>query len=304
MSTAAEEDVSFAPIIEPQTPTPPAYPTPVAAPAILPSGLKRYKCDGCGGAIEYQESQGLFKCPYCSSVYEASAGAEAGGAAVRAIHDVVKTLEGIDTHMSVERWQKKAADVQDKIDFKYIEFDNSFPRKAGSLAVIAWIAAALLFLFVVGQSFIAAFLLAGVLAAIGYGLFTMFTNAKKEFEAEAAQMRENELGPVHDKLKELGAVLNDGSISIGFTESTTVPQRYCVCCHKNVMPKKPEGVKGANFANTNLLLTVATCGMWIPAWIIMAVLMKGGGSASRALRSGACPECGTTTLFPARIPNV
>ena len=50
------------------------------------------KCESCGGTVEYQDGQGLFKCKYCASVYETEA-VDGGQAVVRTIHIVQKKLE-------------------------------------------------------------------------------------------------------------------------------------------------------------------------------------------------------------------
>ncbi|MFH0965817.1 MAG: hypothetical protein V2A58_17610 [Planctomycetota bacterium] len=309
--TQAEPGPLSAPAPAPDSP-PVIPPQPRAAaepPAVRPAAsLKSMQCESCGGAVEYQDGQGLFKCKYCGSVYE-SESADGGHAVVRTIRLVEKKLDNIESHTrktadiaSEERLQKKAALVQDKIDFKYIEFENSFGRKAGSAAIILWIIGAVLVIYGVGNSAVAA--VVGLVAvAAGVGLFLLFKKAKAQFVTESEQMRRDELEPVYDQLRRAGATLEGGAISLGFTESTSVPMRYCVCCHKNITPQKIAGAGGGSLSGVNLLLTVMTCGLWIPAWILIAVMSKVGGAAGRAIRSGKCPECGAGTLFPARIPN-
>jgi ribosomal protein S27E len=284
----------------------------VAAPAPAPQqALLSMRCQGCGGSVEYHPGQGRFVCKYCRSEYEASTD-DGGHAVVRTIQVITKKLESIDDQTresrdiaSEQRLQKKAQAVQDKIDFKYIEFDNSFARKAGSAAVLLCIIGGVALIGGLSdlKEYWGALLLGLILAAAGVGLFLLFKQAKARYVAESAQIKQSELEPIYEQLRRVGAVLDGGAVSVGYTESTSVPLRYCVCCHKNITPAKGSGGGGA-LSGVNLWLTIITCGAWIPAWIMIAALSKAGGMASRAMRSGACPQCGTTTLFPARIESV
>jgi len=267
--------------------------------------LRSLRCEGCGGSVSFQEGQGGFACNYCGSQYEAGMD-DAGHAVVRTIQVMVKRLDQIERNTGAtrdiaqeERLQKRAQGVQDKIDFKYIEFDHSLGRKMGSAAVILWILGGVLLLC--GSRVM---LVGLVVIALGVGCFFWFRNAKVRYLAETAQLRQSELEPLHEQLRALGAVLDDGVAAVGYTESTAVPQRYCVCCHKNITPAKAMGGGGGSgfVQGVNLWLTLVTCGMWIPAWLIIEILSRAGGMTGRALRSGACPECGNHTLFPARLP--
>jgi hypothetical protein len=105
-------------------------------------------------------------------------------------------------------------------------------------------------------------------------------------------------------LRKVGAVLEGGNVSLGYTESTSTPQRYCVSCHQNVTPAKGKGSGGGALTGVNFFLTIVTCGMWLPAWILIGLLTRGSSAARRAVAKGKCPMCGGTPLFPARIVNV
>jgi DNA-directed RNA polymerase subunit RPC12/RpoP len=273
----------------------------VAAPRPAPV-LRSMRCEGCGGTVTFQEGQGQFLCNYCDSRYEAGFN-DAGQAVVHTI--VMKRLDSIEKSSrssrdiaQEERLQKKAQNVQDKIDFKFIEFDNGWCRRAGSLAVILWIFGVVVMCF--GGTAVALGLL---IVGLGVGAFLFFKQAKARYAAEVAQMKQNELEPIYAELRRIGAVLDGGAVAVGYTESTAVPQRYCVCCHKNVVPAKAGGGgTAASMRGANLLITFLTCGMWIPAWFFIEAMSGAQGMAGRALRSGACPDCGTKTLFPARLP--
>jgi len=275
------------------------------------SGLRSMDCKGCGGKVEYQDGQGLFKCKYCGSVYE-SESTTAGNVAIKAIHIVQKKLEKIEEHtkstadmMQEERLQKKAALKQDEIDYKYVEFENSLARKIGTIAPILWLVGlVVLFISFGGRFNIVAFIMGGGIIAAGVGAFMYFKKAKDAFTQGLEDLKKRELEPIYEKLKQVGSVLEDGTVSLGFTESTSVPMRYCVCCHKNVTPSKKEGASFAGLSGTNLILAVLTCGMWIPAWFFIEVMARGGRLAKKTMQKGTCPECGNTTLFPARIPRV
>lgn len=273
------------------------------------ANLMSLKCKGCGGTVEYYEGQGLFKCRFCGSVYETDDG---GQGAVKAIKVVEQRLESIEAHtqatagMATEgRLQKKAQEIQDKIDYMFIEFDNSSGRKAGSYAILLWILGGLMFFVGLAASgFRAPGIVIGLfLIGAGVGLYFLYRKAKETYEANIAYVSQSELTPVYDQLRELGSLLPGGAVSVGYMESTSVPQRYCVICHQNVMPVKDAGGTHGLFHGTNLILTVLTCGLWIPAWLIMTAMMKTGSVAKRAMKSGRCSMCGTSTLFPARIPN-
>jgi predicted RNA-binding Zn-ribbon protein involved in translation (DUF1610 family) len=268
------------------------------------------QCQGCGGAVDYQPGVGLFKCKFCGSVYESDS--SDGGGTVRAIKVIEKKLDTIEKHtgetagmMGEQRLQKKASDIQDKIDFKYIEFENGSARKLGSAAVVVWIIGGIVILVGLCNLWkgLIAVLIGGVLIAVGVGLFGKFKKTKQEFVDTVNQITQNELDAVHEQLKKLGSVLPGGQVSVGYTESTSVPMRYCVACHKNVTPAKEEGKGFAGMSGMNMTLTFLTCGLWLPAWIMIEVMSRAGGVASRAMRKGKCPQCGNEILFPARIPN-
>jgi len=302
---------------EPAAPSAPAQETPeqAAPPTPAPSGggLMKMECKGCGGTIEYRPEQGLFKCKFCQSVYEVEATA-GGGVSVTAIKIIEKKLDNIEGYtktsasaMSEERLQKKAAAVQDKIDYSYIEFENSPIRRLATGAVLGGIVGVVLAIAGLANMTEAAgwvlIVIGGLLVAGAVVVMQRFKAAKTAFNRKAEETKQQELEPIYNRLREIGATMDGGAVSLGFTESTSVPQRYCVCCHKNIVPAKSGGGLGGAVSGMNLALTILTCGAWIPAWIVIALLMKGGGMASRAVKSGACPDCGTKTLFPARIPN-
>lgn len=268
------------------------------------SGFKNMKCEGCGGVVEYEEGQGLFKCKFCGSTYEASADAEG---AVTAINIVQKRLDTIETHartaadaQTESRLQQKAAAIQDKLDYQYVQWQNSGASRMGSAAIFLWIVGLIVFIIAIATK-PAVIVLALAIIGGGVGLFLGYRKARANYEATVAQMKQEELDPVFAELKRLGESLGT-QISIGYTESTAVPQRYCVGCHQNVTPVKVKGSHGA-FHGINAALTVFTCGLWAIAWFIMSMMGAATGAAKRAASSGQCPSCGSSTLFPARIPN-
>jgi hypothetical protein len=130
-----------------------------------------------------------------------------------------------------------------------------------------------------------------------------FKQANKAYQLENAELEREKLEPIYDQLRKIGAVLEGGNVSLGYTESTSTPQRYCVSCHQNVTPDKGKG-GGGSLTGVNFFLTIMTCGAWLPAWILIGILTKGGSAASRAVAKGKCPMCGGTPLFPARIVNI
>jgi predicted RNA-binding Zn-ribbon protein involved in translation (DUF1610 family) len=257
------------------------------------------KCEGCGASVSYQDGQGVFKCSHCGSVYEATAGQSVPTTLMlKKLDDIGRDVKETRDFAKEKRLQEKAQAVQDKIDYKYIEFENSLGRKAGSAAFILG-AIAILCLFGAPKGLIGT----AIFGAAAAGAFMMFKNAKAQYAAAVAQLKEAELDPIYADLRKLGAVLDGGAVSVGYTESTAVPMRYCVVCHANVTPAKAGGSGGGgSMRGANLLLVVMTCGLWIPAWIMIEAMSKAGGVAGRALRSGACPKCGNQTLFPARLP--
>ena len=293
----------------------PAAEAPVAAPTPVPSpgpsrppagALQAMNCESCGGTVEYAAGQGYFECKYCHSKYAAGTDTQ-GNSVVQTIElrALKKKMDEVGGELTVTRLQKNAQTVQDKLDFKYVEFYHSFGRKAGSIAVVCWILGGLVLLFGF-DSGIGAVAAGVVIVGIGLGLFFLvFKKAQAAMDLECEQIREGELEPIYARLRKVGATLDGGDVALGYTESTSTPVRYCVCCHKNVTPMKARGggVGGA-VTGMNLWLTIITCGMWIPAWIFIAILMKAGGSARRAVQSGTCPQCGTAPLFPARIESV
>ncbi len=287
-------------------PMPAAAPAPVPAPAPAPGALQAMNCQSCGGTVEYAPGQGYFECKYCHSKYAAATDGQ-GNSVVQTIElrELRKKMNEVGGELTVTRLQKNAQTVQDKLDFKFVEFYHSFGRKAGSIAVVCWIIGGLVLLFGFDAG-IGAIAFGLLLVGAGFGLFFgVFKKAQAAMNLECDQIRESELEPLYQRLRKIGATLDGGDVSLGYTESTSTPIRYCVCCHKNVTPSKARGggISGA-VTGINLWLTIFTCGMWIPAWIFIAIMMKAGGSARRAVQSGICPQCGTTPLFPARIESV
>lgn len=262
------------------------------------------KCKSCGGVIEYMSGQGYFECRFCHSRYNATSDG-AGGSVVQTIElrQLREEVRGMRAEQEISRLQGKAGDVQDKIDFRYVEFFHSSPRKAGSAAVILWlVGAVLLILGLSGEGVLIALGLAAL--ALGFVLFFLvYKKAEMACRTQLEAMKAEELEPIFQRLRELGQQLEGGQVSLGYTESTKVPLRYCVNCHQNVKPEKGKG-GGGMLSGINLVLTLITCGAWIPAWIFIAVISKVGSSARRAVTSGACPVCRTTPLFPARVKNV
>ncbi len=277
-----------------------------AAPA--PSGLNRMKCESCGGVIEYQSGQGYFECGSCGSRYNATADS-AGNSIVQTIElrELKEEMRGVRGEMSLERLQKKAEAVQDKIDYSYVEFYHSWPSKAGRAGVLLWIIGAVIILIglsALGDGSVMPLLLGIGLVGLGVALFfVVFKKAEAAHVAETQTMKAQELEPLYRKIKEVGGALEGGEAFLGYRESTSTPQRYCVNCRQNVTPEKGKGGLGP-LHGASLVLTVLTCGMWIPAWILLTIIGSAGGAAKRAVTTGRCPQCGTTPLFPARIKNV
>ena len=305
--TTPEEDLIFTE--EVQETSRPTYSQPSAKPAI--PGLKSMQCQSCGGTVEYKDGQGLFKCKYCSSVYESEVSSD-GGFAIRTV--MIKKLEKIEKHtettsqiMTEERLQKKGQQVQDKIDYKYVEFENSTPRKLATAAPIVILGGIILFFVGFGQKgfgIVLCIIVALILIGLGVLFFKNFKQAKATFEQEVVEVKQKELEPIFKRLKEIGSVMEDGNVALGYTESTTVPMRYCVCCHENITPLKQSGASFAGLSGINLILTIFTCGLWIPAWFLIEILARGSRMAKRAVQKGTCPKCGNNILFAARIPNV
>ena len=270
-----------------------------------PQALQAMKCESCGGTVQYAPRQGYFECKYCHSRYSATTDSQ-GNSVVQTIElrEIAKKVDQVSGELQVTRLQKNAGIVQDKIDFKYVEFHHSFARRAGSMAVVCWILGGLILLGgLLGSSF-AAMVAGGVVIGIGVALFFLvFKKAQAAMQAACEQIRASELEPVFERLRKVGAILEGGDVALGYTESTATPIRYCVSCHKNVTPVKARAGGGA-LSGMNLALTIITCGMWLPAWIFIAIITKAGSSARRAASAGACPQCGTTPLFPARIGSV
>jgi len=286
-------------------PAPPA-PQPAAAPA---GGMNKMSCQSCGGLIDYQSGQGYFECRSCGSRYNATSDA-AGNSIVQTIElrELKEEMRGVRGELSIERLQKKAEAVQDKIDYKYVEFFHSLPAKAGRAAAVLWMLGAVVtFIGIATAGDSGAGVLLVGLGMIGVGLalfFLVFKKAEAAFVADSQVMKAQELEPVYEQIKRVGSGLEGGEAYRGYTESTTTPLRYCVNCHKNVTPDKGKGGLGGGFHGANLILTVLTCGMWIPAWIIITLIGSAGGAAKRATSKGKCPQCATVPLFPARIKNV
>ncbi len=269
-----------------------------------PKALQAMKCQSCGGTVQYKAGQGYFECKYCHSRYNSTADSQ-GNSVVQTLElrELAKKVDEVSGELQVTRLQKNAGIVQDKLDFKYVEFYHSFARKAGSIAVVCWIIGGLLLLYGLGNGFAIA-VVGAIIIGVGLALFfVVFKKAQAAMQAECENIKTNELEPIFDRLKKVGATLAGGDVALGYEESTASPLRYCVSCHKNVTPLKARGGGGA-LSGMNLALTIVTCGAWLPAWFFIALLSKAGSSARRAVSSGGCPQCGTTPLFPARIGSV
>jgi predicted RNA-binding Zn-ribbon protein involved in translation (DUF1610 family) len=267
------------------------------------AALHAMKCASCGGKVEFKVNQGGFQCKFCGSQYNATTN-EAGKAVVQTVmlRELKKSVDEVSGELRADRLQKKAAAVQDQLDFKYVEFFHSLPRKAGSAAFILWIIGAIILIAGSKQGFQMIIVGLAVIGA-GVGAFLWFKQADKVYKREAAELQQEKLEPIYDQLRKVGAVLEGGNISLGYTESTSTPQRYCVSCHQNVTPNKGKGGVGG-LTGINFFLTVITCGAWLPAWILIGLLTRGSSAARRAMAKGKCPMCGGTPLFPSRIINV
>ena len=268
------------------------------------AALHAMKCASCGGRVDFKSGQGMFQCKFCGSQYNATTN-EAGKAVIQTVmlRELKQSVDRVDGELRAERLQKKAANVQDQLDHKYVEFFHSLPRKAGSAAFVLWIIGAIMVYagFVHG---IGVLVVGLVLIGAGVGGFMWFKQADKAYQKEAAELQREKLEPIYEQLRKVGAVLEGGNVSLGYTESTSMPQRYCVSCHQNVTPSKGKGGGGGALTGVNFFLTVVTCGMWLPAWILIGLLTRGSSAARRAVAKGKCPMCGGTPLFPARIVNV
>jgi len=268
------------------------------------AALHAMKCASCGGRVDFKSGQGMFQCKFCGSQYNATTN-EAGKAVIQTVmlRELKQSVDRVDGELRAERLQKKAANVQDQLDHKYVEFFHSLPRKAGSAAFILWAIGAIMVYagFVHG---IGVLVVGLVLIGAGVGGFMWFKQADKAYQKEAAELQREKLEPIYEQLRKVGAVLEGGNVSLGYTESASTPQRYCVSCHQNVTPSKGKGGGGGALTGVNFFLTVVTCGMWLPAWILIGLLTRGSSAARRAVAKGKCPMCGGTPLFPARIVNV
>ena len=270
-----------------------------------PQTLHAMKCESCGGTVEYRNGQGYFECKYCHSKYNATADNQ-GNSVIQTIElrEIAKKVDEVSGELKVTRLQKNAGIIQDKIDFKYVEFFHSSARKAGSAAVVCWIIGGVVLLIGLSQGTFGAMAAGVVIIVIGAALFFLvFKKAQANMQAECEKIRASELEPIFERLRKVGATLEGGDVALGYEESTATPLRYCVSCHKNVTPVKTSGGGGA-LSGINLALTIITCGAWLPAWIFIAIITKAGSSARRAVSAGACPHDGTTPLFPARIETV
>jgi len=268
------------------------------------AALHAMKCASCGGRVEFKSGQGMFQCKFCSSQYNAMT-SEAGKAVVQTVmlRELKESVDRVDGELRAERLQKKAANVQDQLDHKYVEFFHSLPRKAGNAAFIMWIIGAIA--AVAGlDSDIRIAAVGAVLIAAGIGAFMWFKQADKAHKLEVAELQREKLEPIYEQLRKVGAVLEGGNVSLGYTESTSTPQRYCVSCHQNVTPEKGKGTSGGSGIGSEFCLIVSTCGVWLLARIVIGALVKGTSAARRAVAKGKCPMCGGTPLFPARIINV
>ena len=303
---APVEEVQLTEAAPQAAPTPAPPPPSPAQPTTPTSALRSMQCQSCGGTVEYQDGQGLFKCKYCGSVYESEAAA--GGFSIKTVKLVEKMAGDLSEMKDMQRekrLQEQAATVQDKIDYKFIEFDNSTPKKVGAAAPILWIVGIGFFLVSTPKgspNVLIGLLVGGALIGIGVLCFMHFKTAQAAFEAECEEMRQKELEPIYDKLRQIGAVMADGTVSLGYKESTAIPQRYCVMCHKNITPQKVEGGSFAGLSGINLMLTVFTCGLWLPAWFFIEIMARGGRLAGRSFQKGTCPSCGNKSLLPARVP--
>ena len=284
---------------------PPPAPAPAAPAASAPAGIQRMQCQSCGGTVDYQAGQGTFQCRFCGSKYNSTQ--DGSGQFTVEIVELVKQVIRAGDEMEVSRLQEKAGNIQDKIDFKYVEFFHSWGRKAGSAAIIVAVVGIVVFLMGVGGKKASAGAILAGLGLVGVGValfFLVFKKAEAAYVAESEQITASELNPVYDQLRATGAGLAGGNVALGYAESTRTPLRYCVSCHQNVTPQKGKGAGGGLFSGVNLMLTIITCGMWLPAWVFIAVVSKASGAARRAVAKGCCPMCATTPMFPARIKNV
>jgi len=102
-------------------------------------------------------------------------------------------------------------------------------------------------------------------------------------------------------LQEIGSKLEGGQVELGYTESVSMPMKYCVCCHQNITPLKEEGKSFAGMSGLNLTLTIMTCGFWLPAWILMEFLTRTGKAVGKKFQKGVCPQCGNKFLFAGRV---
>jgi hypothetical protein len=271
--------------------------------------LSSMSCKGCGGVVNYEKGDGLFKCKFCGSVYESTRSAD-GSADVKTIKLIEQKLDAIEGHTQTtsgiateERLQKKVSQIQDKIDYKYIEFANGPAKRLAAGSLIAIVVGVILALMGFSKDTWFLLLVGPLVVVAGVWMSRKYKEMKAAYEAEVAEMKSAELEPVYEQLRQKGAVLEGGAIAIGYTESTAVPMRYCVACHKNVTPLKAGGSGFAGLSGANLLLTIFTCGAWLPAWFAIEVLTRSASGVRRVASSGQCPQCACDILFPARIPN-
>jgi DNA-directed RNA polymerase subunit RPC12/RpoP len=168
-----------------------AGPRPHGGAAAAPGGaaLHAMKCASCGGRVEFKSGQGIFQCKFCGSQYNATTN-EAGKAVVQTVmlRELKQSVDRVDGELRAERLQKKAANVQDQLDHKYVEFFHSLPRKAGSAAFVLWIIGAVA--VVAGlDSDIKIAAVGAVLIAAGVGAFMWFKQADKAYQKEAAELQ-------------------------------------------------------------------------------------------------------------------
>lgn len=271
---------------------------------LINAGLQSMKCKSCGGNVEYSSGQGYLECKYCHSRYNAVTDAQ-GQSVIQTIElrELKKEMQGVKGELQVNRLQEKAELVQDKLDYKFVEFHHSFARKAGTGAVICWVLGGIILLFGSDAGFGAVVVGVGVIG-LGLGLFFLvFKKAQAVFRLEHEEIRSSQLEPIFVSLRKVGATLEGGDVALGYTESTKIPMKYCVSCHKNVTPDKGRG-GGHSLWGAHMFLIIFTCGMWIPAALFIEMLAKAGTMAQRSVMKGACPICGTTPLFPARVKDV
>ena len=64
--------------------------------------------------------------------------------------------------------------------------------------------------------------------------------------------------------------------------------QYCLNCKRNVIPGRDSYPQGMH-----LLLTIFTCGLWWPIWLVTA--------ASASAKKPSCPFCKRSDFVPPRF---